>query len=329
MRGTIDTPTEALGPERAVASPALIEALDRQVGFDARTRQGLSNHLPMELLALDRLGASPDRLEAMLDRWAGHMLDERSDTTVFDAYRAEVRADGIETTVADHLPRFVESPSSEWFHSMIRLAYAVDAGHEGQVASALTDWTTYERLLPGEPPPGGPLPAVEVFEQLRSAGLERGGSHADLAAVARQARFAEVLAPVIVEDTLDDIAAAVAAAHVAGANLATLHLVTGVHAARAVGRLTTGASTRRFARRVVQAAAAGYVAAGAVPIPTRAELDARRATPVPDWDVVRSAAVASADVHVTKLVYTCRTELAATGDPLYSWLAAREVGLVG
>src|SRR6478735_3053458 len=293
MRGTIDTPTEALGPERAVASPALIEALDRQVGYDARTRQGLSNHLPMELLALDRLGASPDRLEAMLDRWAGHMLDERSDTTVFDAYRAEVRADGIETTVADHLPRFVESPSSEWFHSMIRLTYAVDAGHEGQVASALTDWNTYERLLPGEPPPGGPLPAVEVFESLRSAGLERGGSQADLAAVARQARFAEVLAPVIVEDTLDDIAAAVAAAHVAGANLATLHLVTGVHAARAVGRLTTGASTRRFARRVVQAAAAGYVAAGAVPIPTPAELDARRATPVPEWDVVRSAAVAS------------------------------------
>ena len=264
----------------------------------------------------------------MLDRWIGQMLDERRDTRVFDAYRAEVRSDGIEVTVADHLPRFVESPSSEWFHSMIRLAYAIDANHEGQVASALTDWAGYERLLPGDPPAGGPDPAVEVFEELRNAGLVRGGSHADLAAVARQDRFGAVLASVVVDDHLDDIAAAVAAAHAEGANLATLHLVTGVQAARAVRRLTTGAATRRFTRRVVQAAAAGYVAAGAVVIPTAGELDERRSASLPEWDEVRTAAVASPDVHVTKLVYTCRIELAATRDPLYSWLAARAVGLV-
>jgi hypothetical protein len=43
---------------------------------------------------------------------------------------------------------------------------------------------------------------------------------------------------------------------------------------------------------------------------------------------VRLAAVASPDVHTTKLVYTCRTEQAATGDRLYAWLGARAVGLV-
>ena len=61
---------------------------------------------------------------------------------------------------------------------------------------------------------------------------------------------------------------------------------------------------------------------------TEAELDELRAVPLPAWDEVRAAAVASPDVHTTKLVYSCRAELAATGDPIYSWLAAREVGLV-
>jgi hypothetical protein len=78
----------------------------------------------------------------------------------------------------------------------------------------------------------------------------------------------------------------------------------------------------------VQAVAAGYVAAGAPPIPADAELEERRGADVPAWDEVRAAAVASPDVHVTKLVYTCRLERATTGDPLYSWLAAREVGLL-
>lgn len=320
--------TDGLGPERSVASPALVAALDRQAGFDARTRQGLSNHLPMGLIALDALGAPPDRLEEMMDRWLGPRLEERRDTTVFDAFLAEIRRDGIEATVVEHLPRFVESPSSEWFHSMIRLSYALDARHERQAASALTDWATYERLLPGDPPEGGPVPAAEVFERLRRAGIERGAGHADLAAVARQDRFREVLAPVTVDDALDDVAVAVAAAHVAGANLATLHQVTGVQAARNLRRLTTGGATHRLAGRVVQAMAAGYVAAGAAPLPSPEELDRLRGAPVPVWDDVRAAAVASPDVHVTKFVYTCRTELAATGDLLYSWLAAREVGLL-
>jgi hypothetical protein len=79
---------------------------------------------------------------------------------------------------------------------------------------------------------------------------------------------------------------------------------------------------------VVQSATAGYVASGAPLLPSADELDALRRAAVPQWDEVRAAAVASPDVHVTKLVYTCRTELAATGDLLYSWLSARAVDLV-
>jgi hypothetical protein len=309
------------------ASAALLAALDRQVGLDARTARGLSNHLPMELVALDAMGAPPGRLEEMLTGWARE-LSPRTDTTVFDAFLAEVTVDGIEATVTRHLARFADMPSSEWFHSMIRLSYALDAGHRGQVASALADWTAYGRVLPGEAPAGGEVAALEVLRRLHDADLERGPSHADLATVARQERFRDIVAPVVVDPGLDDVAAAVAAVHVGGSNLATLHLVTGVQAARRVLRLADPTSAARFRRRVVQAALAGYVAAGVAPIPSTAELDSLRTAPAPTWDEVRVAAIASPDVHVTKLVYTCRTEQAATGDRLYAWLAARAVGLV-
>ena len=62
--------------------------------------------------------------------------------------------------------------------------------------------------------------------------------------------------------------------------------------------------------------------------PSPEELDGLRRVELPAWEDVRAAAVASPDVHVTKLVYSCRTEQAATGDPLYAWLAARAVELV-
>ena len=327
MATVTTTPTWSTGSDRTVPSAALLDALDRQVGYDARTRQGLSNHLPMELVALDGLGAPADRLEEMLERWTGHMLDERRDTTVFDAYRAEIGADGIDATVVEHLPRLVEAPSSEWFHSMIRLAYALDAGHQGQVASALTDWTNYERLLPGDPPEGGDVAVLDGLRHLTDVELEH-GSHADLAAVARQDAFRDAVAGLRVDDTMDDVAHAAAAVHVAGADIGTLHLVTGTQAARTVSRLTNAAVRHRLARRMVQAVAAGYVASGAPALPDDRTLEGLRAARLPEWEEVRAAAVASPDVHVTKLVYTCRIEVAATGDPLYAWLAAREVGLV-
>ncbi|HEY6531402.1 MAG TPA: questin oxidase family protein [Acidimicrobiales bacterium] len=327
MRGTTVTPKSA--PARRGPSAGLLDVLDRQVQFDARTRQGLSNHLPMELIALDALGASPARLEEMLGRWAHTMLQPRADPSNFHAFLVDLRLDGIDATVARQMVRLAESPGSEWFHSMIRLAYALEARHVAQIASALADWTAYERVLPGEPPAGGTTPALEVLRRLHGVPLDEPRSHADLGAVTEQEGFAEAIAEAVVDETLSDLALAAAAVHVAQDDIASLHLVTGVQAARALAPLVDDATRARFARRMVQAVAAGYVGAGAPELPTDAELDVIRVRALPPWDVVRAAAVASPDVHVTKLVHSCRIERAATDDPLYDWLAARQVDLLG
>lgn len=328
------TTTLELSPERRTPSRALLDLLDRQVHFDARTRQGLSSHLSMELIALDALGAPAARLQEMFDRFVRTALEPRHDPPLYDRLLGEVTADGIDATVSRHLPMLAEAPGSEWFHSMIRLAYALDAGHPPQVAAALADWTTYRMPLPGEPSPGGSVPSSDVFDRLARADLAEPRSHADLWGVAADPAFVDTLAPVAVDVTLAEIAGSVAAVHVAGFNGATLHLVTGTHAARVVRHwIDEPMIARRFAARVVQAVAAGFVASRSfagrvIPPADAAELDRVRSMPLPSWNEVRAAAVASPDVHATKLVYSCRAEMLATGDLLYAWLAAREVGLV-
>ena len=53
----------------------LHERLDRGARFDAEYRAGLSNHLPMALVALHRLGASEQRLDAFAERYAQRLAD--------------------------------------------------------------------------------------------------------------------------------------------------------------------------------------------------------------------------------------------------------------
>ena len=48
----------------------LRQLLDQGMRFDAEYGAGLSNHLPMALIALQRLGASEARLEAFATRYA-------------------------------------------------------------------------------------------------------------------------------------------------------------------------------------------------------------------------------------------------------------------
>jgi hypothetical protein len=241
------------------------------LAFGSPTRNGLANHLPMALVALDSFGATEAHLQAHFDGYAARWSSPRRDARAVEELRDEIFTVGIDAVVRRWLPALVEGPGSQFWHSMIRLAFAVDARHEGQVAAALLDWRSDLSVLPGEPPASA---------------------------------------------SLDDLAATVAAAHVTGADIRSLHLLTGVSAARVLAPHVDG---DRLARRTAQAVAAQL----RVALPPAAELDALRSA-APSWDVIAPAVATTHDPHVVKLAYACRSEEAATGDPLHRWLAARE-----
>jgi hypothetical protein len=302
--------------------------LDAELEFDTVTSNHLASHVSMGLVALDRLGAPDERLEAMLDGFAAGIAVPRPDPTRLGALRDDVVRLGIDNALRTHAAALVDAPAAQWFHSIIRLGYAIDAGHPGQVAAALLDWQNHgEVLVPEAPSPGDRRFGDVVAELTIDADLS-GVAGWDLARVARAPGFASSLDGLATdEQTLDDAGAVALAAHVADGQFGTLHMLTGTQAARVITPRLDDITAMRFVGRMAQTLAAGYVATGRVTLPTERELDDRRAARLPSWDEIAAATVSSRDVHVIKLVDASRQAERDTNDRLHRYVAARAAAL--
>jgi hypothetical protein len=307
----------------------LSELLDAEPAYDPVARGGFINHTAMALVAAWRLGATTDQLDALYkDDVTSDFLVVRAEPADLPAVRAEVESIGAELAVRRAAPALVASPGSQFFHAVIRLEYGLDVAHAAQVANALHNWERHGDALADLPAGRGHRPFADLARDLAASSemgsLQRSGLDDVAAAPWFSAAIAE--ADLDAADLLDEVAAVALAAHVAGANIGSLHLVTGTRAARAVAPLLDAPVARELAARTAQAVAAGLPRAGGH-LPDPAELDRLRETAVPSWDDIARAAIDTGDHHVIKLTYTCLRETAATGDALYRWVAARETGL--
>jgi len=303
--------------------------LNEELAFSPSFQRYYSNHLAMALVALDQMGAPPESLRSVFDAHARGEFEPRDDTEVLDQRRQEVARDGMAATVRTRAAALVSGPSSQLFHPVIRLAYALDVGHEGQVAAALLDWERRHEVLPvPEPVPGSRrLPDVAAHLAGQPAGT---WEHTfDLDGIARRPEMQEALTGVAFDEhTLDDISSFALAAHVAADDFITLHLVTGARAVRAVSAWLDDDVALSLASHTLPAMAVAYAAVGAPPLRTPAELDALRQTPLPPRDDIAERAIHDRDPHVIKLANVALVEEERTSDPLYRYVAARVVGLV-
>jgi hypothetical protein len=307
-------------------SATLARLLDEELAFSPSFQRHYSSHLAMALVALDQMGASPEVLQRT---FAASALEPPDDGDELSERRHEVARDGIAAAVRARVPALVAGPGSQLFHPMIRLAYALDVGHEGQVAAALLDWERRFQALPlPEPVPGGRrLPDVAAH-----LAAQPGGTWArtfDLDGIARRPELAEALAGLALDAaTLDDVSAFAIAAHTVADDFITLHLVTGARALRAVCAWVDDETARRLAAHAAPVMAVAYAAVGAPPLPTPDALDAVRRSALPSRETVAERAIRDHDPHVVKLANVALVEEQRTGDLLYRHSAARVVGLV-
>lgn len=309
---------------------ALTDLLDAELAYDPVTVQDFSDHLPMALVALDRLGADDERLAAFARRYVRSLLPVRPDVQARrDRCAADVAALGIEGAVRAHLPRNVTGIGSAAFHCVIRLAYAIEADHAGQVAAALAYWEQADEPLSDSPPPESGDDPVALLDALRTgaafAGREfRAASISDrMAKVAATPEFASTAGLALRDDSLDRIAAAARALHACTGDFTALHAVTGTHAVRTVLPFLDEEHQALALRFLFQAIAAAYVTIATPPV---TPVDTAHA---PSWAEIDTVALASDDEHVVKLAYTAREEAAVHGDDAtYRWCAALEAGLV-
>lgn len=320
-------------------STALATLLDEGPSWEPEYRNGLSNHLPMALVALDGLGADPQRLGAFAERyrrrltairsvpppaWQGaDWLSRRGDPAAYAQLRGFfegwLQRDGKAAVLRTALPDLVTGAGAAAFHGLLRTSYAIDSGHAGELAAGLAYWACRHlplaEHLPGQPAEGDVVAWAERLQRAiarpdidRPLIFERVG---DVAATPGFAATAGNLRTTAT--TLRELAALAGRIYLGSRDFTVLHLVTSCHGLRLLMPYLD--EPEPALRHYALAFGAALIASGA---------DAHAAAPAVEplaWSELAVRACRSDDEHVIKLVYTCLRQSQAYGDGSYADIA--------
>ncbi len=334
-------------PKPAATSTAQLHSmLDSNLRLPPEYRDQLTNHLPMALQALYRLGASPQRMQDFYAAYALRFQGMKMPATVAasgvqwhdwrtlrgqaDAYPALlacfndlVARQGIDASLRLVLPDLLPGVAAAAFHGLIRTAHAAETGHAGELAAGLAYWAWRWQAVPA---PAGSSPLLDfdtwaarlVREAVgwRSEGPLISIRMDDASQSTVYLALASTLAPAAtIEARIAELAALAVARYVASPNFTVLHMITALRAMRTL-LPWLGQPDRSVQAILVHNFVAAYLAGRVAPLdrpPT-----ARPAT----WAEVMAAATESDDDHVIKLVDACRAEAAVYGETNYLHAAA-------
>jgi hypothetical protein len=314
----------------APATDALLnELLDWGVRYEPEYSRGLSNHLPMSLIALQRLGASAERLQAYCSSYAARLrlapvpAEGRArpgaavptrrfgDVGAFPELRRyfldELAEHGVARVLSRALPVLIPGIGAAAFHGQIRTAYGIEAGHHGEIASGLGYWAArYLRLrdtLPAQGPLEAPVWLAAIASEFNDWQAGAGLIFEDMQAVALSPRLQDRLVGLKLDGaTLEQLTRFAVEKFVATRNFTVLHLITSAHA---LGVLLPYCDEPEVALHWYAVAFATALAA----VHSSLHSDAGEVA-VLSWSEIISRALRSDDDHDVKLVYTC-SQLAA------------------
>jgi hypothetical protein len=332
----------------------LANLLTESEAYDPEYGGGLCNHLPMALIALDQMGATPaqlndyrrthaswleklpERAAAPAGAWPFRKADHAGFVDLQADFRQRIARQGWEAVLRATLPDLAPGLSAAAFHGLIRTAMGVTSKHDGEIAAGLAYWAAHWQRLgvalgaPAESAPSAdPWLLLErvrndprfAFDPKKAPGLIDDA----LLAVGGLSGFGEVI------DWLDpaagkvgDIARAAGAMYGATGDFAALHTVTAAQAV--VALLPYLEEPKVLLPWLWQGLAAAYIAIGRPALPEADTVAAWRTTETPAWPELLRSALAQDDEHAVKLCYAALSLGRITGDRLFRWLAAREVG---
>lgn len=332
----------------------LRQLLDASAAHDAEYGHNLASHLPMALVALNRLGADEARLTAFAERYAARLhpappaelwpagdawAGRLGDPAAWPAYRALFSEwfdhEGGPSVLPQVLPRLMQGVGAAAFHGPIRVAYALAAGHSHELSDALAYWACrWFSVSPAPPPPlaqrARSVDAAAALAALRLPNLPGALIAERMALASEQPAFGRCVAAGQADarteaqraQGLRTLAELAATLYSATGNFTVLHLVTSAHAVRTL--LPWMDEEDRPA--ALHAYWAAYVAGGAASgLDLAASVPAAAGLPLQSWPALVQAAIASDDDHLIKLVDVCREEERHHGGALWQRAATRGV----
>lgn len=316
-------------------SKACSELLAGARHFAPQYGPGLANHLPMALVALDRMGAGAAAMRAFAVHYATRLVRYADEPGVADP-REHLGAGKHYAQVARHFQQRIEEAGSdavlrEWvpvllpglatgaFHAMIRLAYAVDAGDDAQAALALAYWVTAYKPLPmsGEVADDSPAAIAARLANAVKGQVFEGGTIGDRMG---QVAVHPCLSATAVQPkhlSLRDLAQFSIGAYAVRENFTILHTVTGCHAFRLL--LPFAGAEQPVLRHLWQAVLVAYLST------ISQDREPAPAVPLLPIDQIRVRACSSLNDHVIKICYTALCEYREYGDDRYLVVASRNV----
>ena len=347
---------------RAISSrrnPATQHGLERAVAwsrqFSAEFPFFLANHLPMILVALHRMGASDERLEAYCqiyheqnglapvperigeigERDWREFLGQREREGDYRAFFAgEAARLGATAAAVHYLPQLMPGMAASALHAFMRMAYATMTDSDEETAVALGYWAaTYLSLGPSQghaPTTDDPAKVLAFMygpATFREVGAERDLLWHFMRAIALKPEFAPVVDLMAIgPETYDRVARCSLALYAATLDFCALHAVTGTHWLRLIAPRTPdrAAPLRYF----WQAIASLVPKIGFPALPGADQLEAWRRMPLPDWPEIFREAITRDDEHDLSLSFSAGEEFKHYGDPLYQYAAAKRLNLV-
>ena len=301
-----------------------------------------SVHLPMVLIALFRMGATPARLETfaatkMQDSESRAAASQPVDVPCWDQrlgergayvpYRAffteELARASVATVLSRFLPRLLEGMPGAGFHALIRLSYGLDLGSSDEIAAGLAYLASAFDPLGATDTRGATSSRSiqEAFDAAHAIGVattERRGNIIDaIRSGMREPAYAAGEAIDEGQLPLRTLADAALRTYLAKPSIYTIHLVTAAHALKVVD--DHYAIDRPVLCMFWHCVLAMHIAVGA---DAQSET-AIRAIASDDWNALFAAAVGETDDHAIKFTYSCSALARAFGDDRFRFAAAR------
>ena len=301
----------------------------------------LANHLPMALLALEKIGADQEKLTNFyqkncknlvpLDKPGrqkpSNLLETLGQRDQFNNHLSyfeyHIEESGVENILTKFLPFLLPGICASAFHALIRLAYAVEANDSREVAYALAYWSSeYQTLGTLNPSIEGSL--TKILSEISLIG--RNHIFAPGIIVDRMAEISllekyqySVFQPTNI--TLDQLARLAIKAYLLTNDFTLLHGVTGCHALRII---LPWVSHKELALRYFwQAFVVAYLSTGSISFDNKLAT-VRRTN---DWDEILTRGRSSNNSHVIKIVNTCWSEYQHYEDSEYLAAASQAVKL--
>ncbi|ALK95287.1 hypothetical protein AB595_26790 [Massilia sp. WF1] len=300
----------------------------------------LANHLPMAVVALDRLGADAGILRRFAAGYARKLLPGAASGSALDPhdylgssgdyprfvnfFQDRIREAGFDAVLHDWVPVLMPGLAASAFHALIRLAYAIEGGIEDEIACALAYWAGEYASLPlSLEPSDGTLEQIagRLHDRVAEHVFKPGIIIDRMLEIAWDPALAGAVLQPAAPPPLCEIARFALQAYARREDFTLLHIVTGCHAFRIVQPY---AGDKPLARRYLwQAALAAWLT---VVIGRGDPAQAAEQAGAGEGEIM-ARAILSSDDHVIKLCYSALCEYREYGDPAYLLVAARKLAL--